>query len=73
MHITRGDSRDHRPDLHQVRRALRVEPQAGLPVLMNPLSGQSRDAHSCGQVIRAPLEPWQTTSGRTSLVAASAR
>ena len=38
VHITRGYSRDHRPDLNQVMRELIVEHQAGIPVLMKPLS-----------------------------------
>ena len=33
MHITRGSSRDQRPDLNQVMLDLLVEHQAGLPVL----------------------------------------
>src|SRR5262249_34656820 len=44
MHITRGYSRDQRPDLNQVLLDLIVEHQAGIPVLMKPLSGNSRDA-----------------------------
>src|SRR5688572_29075493 len=32
-HITRGSSRDHRPDLTQVLLELIVEPRAGIPVL----------------------------------------
>jgi len=55
MHITRGDSRDHRPDLTHVRRELMVEHQAGMPVLMPPLSGHSRDAHACGQMVKDHL------------------
>jgi transposase len=50
MHITRGSSRDHRPDLNQVMLELMVEHQAGIPVLMQPLSGNSSDAHEFGQV-----------------------
>jgi transposase len=40
MHITRGDRRDQRPDLNQVMLDLIVEHQAGIPVLMKPLSGR---------------------------------
>ena len=42
VHITRGYSRDHRPDLNQVMLELIVEHQAGIPVLMKPLSGNSQ-------------------------------
>ena len=44
IHITRGYSRDQRPDLNQVMLDLIVEHQAGIPVLMKPLSGNSSDA-----------------------------
>jgi transposase len=50
VHITRGYSRDHRPDLNQVMWELMVEHQAGLPILMQPLSGNSRDAQAFGEV-----------------------
>ena len=55
MHITRGSSRDHRPDLNHVMLELLVEHQAGIPVLMQPLSGNSSDAHEFGQVGKDPL------------------
>ena len=42
MNITHGYSRDHRPDLNQVMLELVVEHQAGIPVLMKPLSGNSK-------------------------------
>jgi transposase len=52
IHITRGDSRDHRPDRNQVMLELMVEHQAGIPVLMQPLSGNSSDAHEFGQMVK---------------------
>jgi transposase len=55
MHITRGYSRDHRPDLNHVMLELMVEHQAGIPVLMPPLSGHSRDAHAFGQMVKDHL------------------
>ena len=72
MHITRGDSRDQRPDLNQVMLDLIVEHQAGIPVLMQPLSGTRSDAHDFGQVITAHLAQWQLTYGLTCLGADSA-
>ena len=51
IHITRGYSRDQRPDLNQVMLDLIVEHQAGIPVLMKPLSGNSSDAHDFGQIV----------------------
>jgi transposase len=61
MHITRGYRRDHRPDLNHVMWELMVEHQAGIPLLRQPLSGNSRDAHAVGQVIRADSEQVHTT------------
>lgn len=53
--ITRGYRRDHRPDLNQVMLALIVEHQAGIPLLMQPLRGHSRDAPAFGQVVKDPM------------------
>jgi transposase len=72
IHITRGYSRDHRPDLNQVMLELIVEHQAGIPLLMQPLSGNSSDAHEFGQVIKEHIAQLQTTYGLTYLVADSA-
>jgi transposase len=72
IHITRGYSRDHRPDLNQVMLALIVEHQAGIPLLMKPLSGNSSDAHEFGQVVKDHIAQLQTTYGTTYLVADSA-
>lgn len=72
IHITRGYSRDHRPDLNQVMLDLIVEHQAGIPILMKPLSGNSSDAHDFGKVVQAHIDQLQTTYGTTYLVADSA-
>jgi transposase len=70
--ITRGYSRDHRPDFKQVMLELMVEHQAGIPLLMKPLSGNSRDTQGFGEAVRLHVKQWQTTDGLTSLVADSA-
>ena len=49
-----------------------VEHHAGLPGLMQPLSGHSRDAKTFGQVGRDPMPQLHTTYGTTYLVAARA-
>jgi transposase len=46
-----------------------VEPHAGIPFLMTPLSGHSRAAQGVGAAVRLQVHPWHTTSGLTSLVA----
>jgi transposase len=72
VHITPGYSRNHRPDLNQVMLALIVEHQAGIPVLMKPLSGNSSDAPAFGQVIKDHIAHLHATYGTMSLVADSA-
>jgi len=72
IHITRGYSRDQRPDLNQVMLDLIVEHQASIPVLMKPLSGNSSDAHDFGQIITDHMAQLQITYGTTFLVADSA-
>src|SRR5882672_966559 len=72
VHITQGYSRDHRPDLNQVMLALIVEHQAGIPLLMKPLSGNSHDGKAFGQVISDHIAQLQTTCRPTYLVADSA-
>lgn len=72
IHITRGYSRDQRPDLNQVMLDLIVEHQAGIPVLMQPLSGNSSDVHAFGQLITDHMAQLQLTYGTTFLVADSA-
>jgi len=72
VHITRGYSRDHRPDLNQVMLELIVEHQAGIPILMKPLSGNSSDSTECGHIVHEHIAQLQTTYGTTYLVADSA-
>jgi transposase len=72
IHITRGYSRDHRPDLNQVMLELLVEHQAGIPVLMKPLSGNTSDAIDFGHVITEHIAQLRSTYGTADLVADSA-
>lgn len=46
VHITQGYSRDHRPDLNQLSFQLITEHQAGIPILMEPLDGNSVDKNT---------------------------
>ena len=72
VHITRGYSRDHRPDLNHGMLEWIIEHPAGLPVLMKPLSGHRSDVKEFGQVVSEHIAPLQTTYGPTDLVADSA-
>jgi transposase len=59
--ITQGYSRDRRPDLNQVMLNLIVEHRAGLPLLMQPLSGNSNDTASFGRLIETHIDQLNTT------------
>src|SRR6516162_6396934 len=72
VHITQGYSRDHRPDLNEVMLELVVEHQAGIPVLMQPLSGNSHDGTAFGQVVSDHIAQLHTSANPTYLVADSA-
>ena len=72
VHITHGYRRDHRPDLNQVMLALVVEHQAGIPVLMQPLSGKSHDGKAFGQVVSDHIAQLHTPANPAYLVADSA-
>jgi transposase len=72
VHLTQGYSRDHRPDLNQVMWALIVAHQAGIPLLLKPLSGNSSDGKVFGQVVSDHMAQLHTTYSPTSLVADSA-
>jgi transposase len=72
VHITKGYSRDHRPDRNQVMLELIVEHQAGIPVLMKPLRGNRSDGRALGSIVHAHMAPLPTTYGTPYLVAASA-
>jgi transposase len=61
IHLTRGYSRDHRPDLNQAILQLIVDRQAGLPLLMQPLNGNAEDKTSFRQTLQAYLGQLHTT------------
>ena len=55
IRITKGYSRDHRPDLNQVVLQLICERQAGIPLLMKPLSGNSSDKTDFRKTVQAHI------------------
>ena len=59
--LTQGYSRDQRPDLNQIVLNLIVENRAGLPLLMQPLSGNSNDTTSFGRLIETHIDQLHTT------------
>ena len=52
IHITHGYSRDHRPELNQVILNLIVENVAGIPLYMQPLSGNINDKEGFGDIVK---------------------
>ena len=72
VHITKGYSRDHRPDLHQICLQLICERQAGIPLLMKPLSGNNDDKTSFRETINAHIEQMKNSLGVKYMIADSA-
>jgi len=72
VHITQGYSRDHRPDLNQVVLQLISENQAGIPLLMAPLNGNSSDQTCFRQTISEHIEQMKVDVGLQYIVADSA-
>ena len=72
IRITQGYSRDHRPDLNQVVLQLLCERQAGIPLLMEALSGNNSDKTSFRETVNAYLKQLQADVGLEILIADSA-
>jgi transposase len=72
IHITRGYSRDHRADLNQVVLELMAENQAGIPLWMEPLSGNAEDKTSLRATVKAHLGQLKRAEGLDYVVADSA-
>lgn len=72
IRITKGYSRDHRPDLNQIGLQLICEYQAGIPVLMESLSGNSVDKDSFNDVINTHIGQLKEDLGLEYLIADSA-
>jgi transposase len=56
IHITKGYSRDHRPDLNQVSLQLIVEQQAGIPLLMRSISGNEVDSKAFNETFEGHID-----------------
>jgi transposase len=70
--ITKGYSRDHRPDLNQVVLQLLCERQAGIPLLMETLSGNRSDKESFRTTVKAHMNQLQMDFKLDYIVADSA-
>jgi len=72
VHITKGYSRDHRPDLNQLGLQLICEHQAGIPLLMETLNGNSVDKESFHRLIKNHIGQLNKEVGLEYLIADSA-
>ncbi|QEP43011.1 IS1634 family transposase [Ectothiorhodospiraceae bacterium BW-2] len=72
IHVTKGYSRDHRPDLNQVVLQLICENKSGIPVLMQPLSGNSNDKINFRDTVTKHIAQLKKDVGLEYLVADSA-
>lgn len=69
IRITQGYSRDHRPDLNQVVLQLICENQAGIPLWMKALSGNSNDSNDFRETIKTHLSQLKESVGMPIIVA----
>ena len=69
IHIRQGYSRDHRPELNQVVLAMMVEQRSGLPLLMQPLSGNASDQAELPRLVEGHLRQLQMAHGVDYVVA----
>ena len=72
INIRKGYSRDHRRDLNQVVLNLIVEHQAKIPILMEPLSGNSSDKTVFERTIKEHVSQLKMDYGLKLIVADSA-
>ncbi len=72
VQITKGYSRDHRPDLNQVGLKLIVENQAGIPLMMQSLNGNESDKTSFKNSIETHVRNLQMELGTQYLIGDSA-
>ena len=72
IHITRGYSRDHRPDLNQVVLSLITENQAGIPLYMQAISGNVNDSETFKKTVKSHLRSLKAAYQNTYFIADSA-
>ena len=70
--ITRGYSRDHRPELNQVVLNLITENQAGIPLYMQACSGNAQDTETFKKTVKAHLKSLKAAYKNTYFIADAA-
>ena len=69
--LTKGYSRDHRPDLNQVILNLITENQAGIPVYMQASSGNTNDFQGFKNIVKSHIKSLKEAHNNKYLVADS--
>ena len=72
IRLTKGYSRDHRPDLNQVILNLITENQAGIPVYMQACSGNTNDSEGFKKIVKSHLSSLKAAQRSRYLVADAA-
>jgi transposase len=72
IHLTKGYTRDHRPELNQCILNLIVESQASIPMHMSAANGNSDDKTGFRSLVKSHVEQLQNVTGFEYLVADSA-
>lgn len=70
--ITRGYSRDHRPDLNQVVLSLITENQAGIPLYMQACSGNMNDVEIFKKTVKSHVSSLKAAYNNTYFIGDSA-
>ena len=68
IRLTRGYSRDHRPELNQVILNLITENQAGIPVYMQACSGNANDTETFKKLIKSHIKSLQAAQRSRYLI-----
>ena len=72
LHLTQGYSRDHRPDLNQIVLNLITDNEAGIPLHMQALSGNTSDKSAFRDTVQQHIANLQNVTGFSYLVMDSA-
>lgn len=72
IHLTKGYSRDHRPDLNQLGFQMITDNQAGIPILMEALNGNSVDKTSFNDTVNTHIAQLKESVGLEYLIGDSA-
>ena len=72
IQITKGYSRDHRPELNQVVLNLICENQSGIPVYMKPASGNINDMEGFKEIVKSHIKSLRAAQSCRYLVADAA-